>query len=206
MEEFFRRAIANVVRYGDTDIFPLPFENHVFHDMADDTVKLLSDLHAHFLDWLVQHPPAHEGALAPVSYTGFRWATQLDPLWNLYFLSLVLSISQEIEDQRVPKSEECVFSYRYSWDESQATLFDTEFNWRRFMLHSLEISNSYPIVVLCDVSEFYQRLGHHRLENALAHLNLKSDIPWRIMKFLENYSGTNSFGLPVGGPRRSHTL
>jgi hypothetical protein len=109
MEEFFRRAIANTVRYGDTDIFPLPFENHVFHDMANETVALLNELHANFSDWLARHPPAHDGTLAPVSYTGFRWATQLDPLWNLYFLSLVLSISQEIEDQRVSKLEKCVF-------------------------------------------------------------------------------------------------
>src|SRR5205809_5188128 len=93
MDRYFRRAIANVCRYGDTDIFPLPIENHVFFDMEDETVALLQELHHDFSTWLSRHPPANEGTLAPISYTGFRWATQLDPLWNLYFLSLVLCIA-----------------------------------------------------------------------------------------------------------------
>ena len=200
MEHHFRRAIANVSRYGDTDIFPLPVENHIFYDCPDETTKLLSELHANFDAWLAQHPPAHDGTLAPVTYTGFRWATQLDPLWNLYFLALVLSIAEQVEAQRIDPSEGCVFSYRYKWDDRDATLFDPGYNWRRFMEHSLSKAADHPFVVLCDVSEFYHRLGHHRLENALAHLNDKSDTPWRIMEFLKNFSGTNSFGLPVGGP------
>lgn len=200
MEIFFRRAIANVTRHGDTDIFPFPIENHVFHDNPDETVALLTELHANFQGWLTTTSPAHEGALTPVSYTGFRWATQLDPLWNLYFLSLVLSIGENIESHRIPKQDKCVFSYRYSWDDSSSTIFDTAWNWRSFMERSLELAKNHQFVVVCDISEFYPRLGHHRLENALAHLNLGSDINNRIMGFLSNFSHTNSFGLPVGGP------
>jgi Reverse transcriptase (RNA-dependent DNA polymerase) len=201
METFFDRAVTNVSRHGDTDIFPFPVENHIFFDMRSKTVKLLSELHGNFDAWLASYPPAHEGALAPVSYTGFRWATQLDPFWNLYFLSLVLSIADQIEAARIPVNERCVFSYRYAWDEDQATIFDHKQNWRSFMERSLEQATNHSHVVICDISEFYSRVGHHRLENAMAHLKLPTDhIPQRIRRFLSQFSGTNSFGLPVGGP------
>jgi hypothetical protein len=113
---------------------------------------------------------------------------------------LVLSISDSIEGERIPAGEQCVFSYRYSWKEEDATIFDTSSNWRSFMECSLKKAEKHPFVVICDISEFYTRLGHHRLENALAHLNLKTDTPWRIREFLSNFSNTNSFGIPVGGP------
>ena len=200
MEEYFSRAIANVVKYGDTDVLPFPIENHVFHDCRTETINLLHSLHSDFEQWLTNYPPSNEGALAPVSYTGFRWATQIDPLWNLYFLALVLSISEKIENARISTDQNCVFSYRYKWDEEGATIFDTNFNWRSFMEHSQILAKNHKFVVICDISEFYPRLGHHRIENALSHLNLKTDIPSRLLKFLSNFSNTNSFGLPVGGP------
>jgi hypothetical protein len=91
-------------------------------------------------------------------------------------------------------------SYRYKWDEAHATLFDIAHNWRNFMEWSLVKARGHPFVVSCDVSEFHGRLSHHRLENALLQLNLTCDIPWRLMKFLGNFSNTNSFDLPIGGP------
>jgi hypothetical protein len=55
-------------------------------------------------------------------------------------------------------------------------------------------------VVTCDISEFYPRLNHHRLDNALRQLHLPGDQPSKIMAFLDNFSQTYSFGIPVGGP------
>jgi hypothetical protein len=68
------------------------------------------------------------------------------------------------------------------------------------MQSSVELSRDYNYVVLCDISEFYPRLGHHRLENALKQIDGSSDYPKKIMDFLSNFSRTNSFGLPIGGP------
>jgi hypothetical protein len=65
---------------------------------------------------------------------------------------------------------------------------------------SLRRAEQHHFVVACDISEFYSRLGHHKLENALAHLGLSADTPWRLNRFLSNFSNTNSFGLPIGGP------
>lgn len=200
MDIYFRRAIANVIRHGDTDIFPFPIENHLFFDKQPEIVELLNDIHKNFEDRLSRYPPAHEAALAPVNYSGFRWATQLDPLWNRYFLALVISIADEIEAARLPVDANSIFSYRYKWDEESSDLFDDRYNWRGFMECSLAHAKRHRFVVACDISEFYPRLGHHRLENALLQLSLKGDAHSRIMAFLANFSNTNSFGLPIGGP------
>ena len=43
-EQSIRFAVKNIARYGDTDVFPFPLENHWFHDAEDDVVELLTHL------------------------------------------------------------------------------------------------------------------------------------------------------------------
>ncbi len=195
-----KRAIQNVIRHGDTDIFPFPIENHAFYDMQTEAFDLIKEYDDKFLDYIVKYPPANVSSLTPVTYSGFRWATQLDPFWNLYLLSSVLSIAHKIEAVRVPKEKSVVFSYRYFPDDDAGDIFDRDSGWIQFMQHSNDLCEEYAFVVICDISEFYPRLGHHRLENALIQVAPDSIYPSRIMKFLGNFSNTSSFGLPIGGP------
>jgi hypothetical protein len=66
MEVYYRRALRNIVRYGDTDIFPFPIENHVLHDRLDQAVANLAALDADVPRSLAERSPANLGALAPV--------------------------------------------------------------------------------------------------------------------------------------------
>jgi Reverse transcriptase (RNA-dependent DNA polymerase) len=207
MREHFERAVENVVAHGDTDIFPFPFERHLFIDKKADVVTLLQRIHSNFDGRfpkfeaaLASMPPAHERLLTSVGYTGFRWATHLDPLWNLYFLGLVISIGGTIESARIPIAHNRVFSYRYIDDRNSVDLFRRDIGWIQFMQHSIDKSLSCEYVVLCDIADFYQHADQHRLQNALSQLHLSSDIPARIMVFLENFSKNRSYGLPIGGP------
>ena len=200
MRENFERAVANIIKHGDTDIFPYPIENLIFYDKRKETIELLLELNKDFTDNLASYPPSNNSALAPVGYTGFRWATRIDPIWNAYFLGLVISIADKIEEARISKLDNTVFSYRYNWDSDNSDLFDKNYNWRSFMEHSLLQAKKSKWVVVCDISEFYPRLGHHKLENALTQLHLPGDQPSKVMKFLANFSGTNSYGIPIGGP------
>lgn len=193
-------AVQNLIKHGDTDIFPLPFESHAFFDKPDNLVKLICEYDKNFDDYLARFPPSNINALTPVSYYGFRWATQLDPIWNAHFLSCVLAISDMIEDARIPAQEKCVFSYRIKPDEKTGDLFDRDFSWHAFMSTSMRKSEKCSYVVACDISEFYPRLGHHRLENALLQIAADTGYPTKIMAFLSNFSNTRSFGLPIGGP------
>jgi hypothetical protein len=200
VEQFYRRAIRNIVRHGDTDIFPFPIENHVLHDLPDKAVTILTRLDVDVPRSLAEYPPVNVGALAPVGYTGFRWAMQIDPIWNIAYLSWVLSIADQIEVARIPLEQKKVFSYRYEWNDEHATCFSRAITWRTFIDRAIEKAASASFVVSCDISEFYLRINHHRIENSIQHLPDATYAISRIKAFLSNLSGTYSFGIPVGGP------
>jgi hypothetical protein len=199
LSPFFRIAVENIAAWGDTDVFPLPPENHVFFDRTDDVVSLLDAMHANFQARVNADAPINESALAMVGYTAFRWVTQVDPIWNAYLLGLVLSIAPNIEAARVPVEQEVVFSYRYEYNASDKRLF-ADGAWRAFNERSVELAKSHEHVLVCDIADFYARVYHHRLENSLLFLPGVADTARRIDRVLNLFSEGTSYGLPVGGP------
>ena len=95
-------AIENVVRYGDTDIFPYPIERQIFRAKGDETLDLLLSIKKAFKKSIAQMPLEYEKLLSTVGYNGFRQATQIDPIWNVYLLGLVVFIGSDIESGRIP--------------------------------------------------------------------------------------------------------
>ncbi|MFE0016538.1 RNA-directed DNA polymerase [Mesorhizobium sp. NPDC059054] len=199
----FRKAaelsVDNVARHGDTDIFPFPFENYAFSDLRNKFVELVLEYNTNFEKFINDYPPQHVNSLTPAGYFGFRWASQIDPIWNLHFLACVIAIAPDIEVARIPLKEEVVFSYRFNPNYETGDLFDKTVSWANFIEASVEEAAQHEFVVTCDISEFYPRLGHHRLENALLQIDKSGHVSKKIMKFLSNFSNTRSFGLPIGG-------
>jgi hypothetical protein len=198
MKAAISRAIANVVNYGDTDIFPYPEDNLAIKSDSASVEKICQDLHKDLDKSLSNYPPDFYESFIPNGYTGFRWATQIDAFWNIYLLSLVIKLGDKIESARIPASSNIVHSYRFQAGASP-DLWDRKYGWKSFYDKSSAISDTNKFVVVCDISEFYRRIYHHRLENALKQID-NSDIPSRIMKILGVFSRTTSYGLPVGGP------
>ncbi len=201
-KKFIELALKNITRYGDTDIFPFPIENHLFYDCFDKSAKYFQKFDEDFSVNIDKYPPVNINTCSPLGYTGFRWATHIDPEWNAYFLSLVLSIAEKIEIARLAKEHKTVHSYRFQPDFETGQLFDININWRSFQLESLELAKQggCEFVITCDIADFYSRIYHHKLENALLRLDTSNDTPKRIMSILQKFSGTNSYGLPIGGP------
>lgn len=201
MEEFFKLALENISKYGDTDIFPFPVEKNIFFDCKENSIKLLGEIHSKLDEFLSSNPPVNLSTLCPVGYTGFRWGTQIDPIWNAYFLSLVLKVAGEIEKNRIKVEDETVFSYRVKLEEDSPKLFNENIGWNEFQLKSIDFCNkdNNKYILICDISDFYSRIYHHRLENSLNKLELGCDTTFRIMKLLQRFSGNKSYGLPVGG-------
>lgn len=194
-------AVNNIAKYGDTDIFPFPIEKLMFFDEIDKVVDLINKIDNDFYNYLNQNPPVNINTSVPLGYTGFRWATQIDPIWNAYYLSAVLSIAEEIETIRIPKSENIIYSYRFS-PNTDFKLFDPRYNWLKFQIDSLtylEENDKYNYVVICDIADFYNRIYHHPLENALERLSVENDIPKKVKKIIQKFSNTKSYGLPIGG-------
>ncbi|QFZ82611.1 hypothetical protein GFK26_07485 [Variovorax paradoxus] len=191
-------AISNIANFGDTDIFPFPIENHIFFDAPDDVKKILFYIDADFEKASSDIPILSSKDLSVVGYSGFRWGTQIDPIWNAYLLALTLTIAGDLEKRRV--SNQIVFSYRHLPQKDKHSIFDREIGWHQFQEKSIEMVKSFDYVLRCDISDFYPRIYHHRLENALSAATNNRSASNRIMKILGAISGGASYGLPVGGP------
>ncbi|MFY0626166.1 MAG: hypothetical protein JXR07_07725 [Reichenbachiella sp.] len=202
-KKYIELAIKNISKYGDTDIFPFPIENHMLYDEADKVVPFIQKLHKDHKTYLDANPPQIIRTCSPVGYTGLRWATQIEPYWNIYFLSLVLSLSEEIELQRMPIEDETVHSYRIKLDHKEGTLYSLDSNWHSFQLSSLNLvkedNSQYEFVVICDIADFYSRIYHHTLENLLKDLENTHGDHSQILRLLTVISGGTSYGLPIGG-------
>ncbi|MFA0961122.1 RNA-directed DNA polymerase [Roseivirga sp. BDSF3-8] len=199
MKSNFEKALQNIIQFGDTDIFPFPFERYLFEEMYDEVLKLLGSYHADFDKAINQSPPLTLVKLSQVGYYGFRKATLIEPFWNAYFLGLVISMAEKIESSRLKEEEKIVFSYRFEWNKEKGALFKDS-NWIDYKRQCVEHAKSHSFVLQTDISNFYPRVNHHKLENELKRLDPSSDTPKKIIKLLSHFSRTISYGLPVGGP------
>lgn len=191
-------AVKNIASFGDTDIFPFPTENHIFYDKPDETCAVLKAIDKDFEGSLVKMPVLTSKELAAVGYSGFRQGTQIDPIWNAYLLALVATIGEEIEARRVSPS--IVFSYRYKPNKETGAFFDKSIGWPQFQAAAKLGADKHAYVLRCDISDFYPRIYHHRLENALRRATAKADVVNRIHELVKAIAAGPSYGLPVGGP------
>ena len=203
-------AIDNIIHFGDTDIFPNSIENIIFEDNREDVLQHFKELDANLNDkkslqeYLATNSIANFSTACPVGFTGYRWATLIDPYWNVYFLSKVIQIAKIIEEKRL--TTEYVYSYRFDPNPSKGTLFSKDVNWKKFQIDSMKVCEDENIkyVISCDIADFYPRIYHHRLENELERLSGSDSIlqntVMKITTLMQKFSDTKSYGLPVGGP------
>lgn len=188
-------ALTHIEKFGDTDIFPIPFEyKAIRHGWDRDLRYFLSsqDLRA----WEAR---SFRRLLTPKNRFGFRIATQLDPLDCILFTSLILEMGEDIEEARLPKTDKISFSYRFKPD-ANGRLYDEKYNWvafQHYCKHLVE-SNKYRFVVLADVADFYPRIYSHPLKNSLSELTKKRDHVECVSRFLMSWNFTVSYGIPVG--------
>lgn len=193
-------AVRNVALWGDTDVLPYPLENHWFHDEESQVVSLLAELDGDFDNWIDDYPVVSENCLSSVGYTGYRGITQIDPIWNVYLLALVIEIADDIEKARIGIDRNVVYSYRYLPNLEKSSLFHPNVNWGAFQKQALDQSSRHSHVVSTDISDFYPRIYHHRLENALQEATTDTEVSRRIKIVLKHLTdGGVSYGLPVGG-------
>ena len=193
-----KRAIRNIVAFGDTDVFPFPFERYLFDDKLDECVCHALERSKGFDEAINSHPPNNIDTQSQVGYTGFRNVTLIDPLWNVYYLASVISIAEQIEDQRVSVNKDRVFSYRYLWNDDRSSIFK-DMTWADYRSHALQLSHGCEFVVMTDIADHYTRVNHHRLENTLNRICTGGQVK-RLIKLLQYFSNRRSYGIPIGGP------
>jgi hypothetical protein len=187
-------ALEHALRFGDTDVFPLSFEyKAIKHDWTNLRKWLRNQ---NILEWKVR---PHRTLLSPKAKFGFRVITQLDPLDFLIFAATIREIASDIEENRISIDKNVVFSYRVSI-KPDGNIFIPNVGYDSFLYQAkiLLQDDSIRFVATTDIADFYLRIYHHRLENALQNATSRQSHVRAIMRLLAGWNGTETFGIPVG--------
>jgi hypothetical protein len=53
----FALAVRNIARWGDTDVFPFPLENHIIYDQQGEVISLLEKMSQNQQAAISETPP-----------------------------------------------------------------------------------------------------------------------------------------------------
>lgn len=159
-------ALTHVKKFGDTDIFPVPFE---FDAIAHAWTALKGELASRDLE--VLRIRSARRFLVPKPGGGFRAAVQLDPLDALIYTALVYEMAPTLENARIPASQKIACSYRIQLDPN-GSFFGPSNGWHDFHGRSSELiaSCEYTHVLTADIPTSTTRsiiIGSEVLSNQL---------------------------------------
>lgn len=194
-EKYFKCAVEHIIAYGDTDIFPYPFELKFLEDCKDQVVEKLADM-----DLAEYHPMSLIESLVPKQKFGFRAAHQPFLIDSVIYTALVWSIFDKVEAGRDSIKKGRAFSYRKikGLDPSLFRKNCTYGDWLE-RIKMYEPRDGYSHVIRTDISDYYPRIYRHRLENILKSLSGEPKIVNKIEHFISDWRNRQSFGIPVGG-------
>ena len=199
-----KRAINNIIYESCTDVelFNRPFEIDYLKEkkFQEDVCNIITEaIGTGNISGLKLHKLGH--VLMPKkSLFDFRKCALTEIYDEIVYLTLVLIVARDIEAERVSKSKNCVFSYRYKYFDS-GRIFDPKYNFTAFRK---EVSRKAclkknKVMIECDLSNFYDRLNIHRIDSTLkAIAKLDKDIIDLINESLLFWANRDSYGLPVG--------
>jgi hypothetical protein len=194
-------ALLHLIREGDTDLFPSPFEIRALRAQWSVVEPQLANLDLTNYAWR-----GGRRFLVPKKMLAFRVATQLDPLDSLVIAAVIREFGPPLEARRLPVAEGRVFSYRLA-PAPDGRLYAAAPTWHDFWKASLDRAErpGCTHVVLADVADFYNQVYHHVIERQLEAACLPEPAARVIKRFLQTLTGKVSRGLPVG-PHVSHIL
>lgn len=197
-EASVRRAISHLGSFGDTDLFPRLPEMRCFIERPDAISKDCASLN------IGQYTPT--GAietLTPKSWLGFRIAHQLTAADNVIYLASLLDCAPSLEKSRLPKEDNEAFAYRFEAGES-VRIFEAARGYHQWIAHLVgfggaenPFSEDRP-AILTDISDFYQRIYFHRIENVLQDADCPKGPSDLVKKIIKTTRAKQSYGIPVG--------
>lgn len=196
-EPSIRRAIEHLTTIGDTDLFPRLPEMRFFAEEVDEVVGLVAQMNLGGYN-----PVSSVEVLNPKSALGFRIGHQLTAADSLVYAAAVLETAPGIEAMREASSGETAFAYRYD-QGGGARFFQAGRTFHDWLGHLSEFGggdlfeDNRPVLET-DVSDFYQRIYIHRVENILKEAGANRQSFGLIKKVIQVCRSKQSFGLPVG--------
>ena len=176
-------------------LFPKPCEFKAIREDWNEIRNNLANLNLPS-DWKIREA---RKIFAPKSYNGFRLCTQLDPLDEIIYFSLIYELGLDIEKGRINKNKELALSYRYL-PNRDGELWDANYNYEKFENKTVELtkSNDYEFILFTDIADFFPRIYLHRLEQILDQVSSKKDHIKSLMRLIKGISQNVSYGIPVG--------
>lgn len=137
--------------------------------------------------------------IVPKASVGHRIVTELDPIDHMIYSGIIYEIRNDIEENRPPKEDMNVLSYRYK-PNIDGNLYDSDFHYIKFLEHTQKVSESgdYSYVATTDITDFYLNIYEHRLENNLKHFTDKNGHVDVIINLLKQWNEKISRGIPIG--------
>jgi hypothetical protein len=198
MVDAIAAAIENVLAHADTDIFPPPGDAEFLLGDRENAIQRIAAIHHDFEHCSTHSPPDVIRCLVPAGYLGQRLASQIPPLWNAYYLALVIACGPAIE--RARSASDQVFSYRFmAPEEDGGRIFDGTVGWAGFLDVTRQHAAKYTHCVVTDISDFYHRIHTVTVSKALQRAGVENSLRERLIKVLHLLE-VDRFGLPVGGP------
>ena len=187
-------ALTHINRYGDTDLFPTPFE---YFAITHSWTNLRSEIEK--IDIATYEGRPFRRFLIPKQYIGYRVAIQLDPIDTIIYTALAYETAEQIEKNRMPLERKIACSYRVELG-ANGKLFRRNNGWDEFHSKSQELADSgqFKNVLTADIADFYNQIGHHRIRNALELAGVDSDRAKNIENLLMNFTRGQSRGIPIG--------
>jgi hypothetical protein len=187
--EFARKHIS---KYYDSDFFPKPIEyDALWHQWAEVKAELMSKNVGKL--WVTS--PRAMTIAKPKG--GFRVVHQLEPIDSIIYTALACEIATDIEAARLPSAEHIACSYRFSI--SDGSFFAGGSGWTDFTKKTESLASTYENVLVTDITDFYNQIYLHRLNNAieLSNPSLKP-LADDVENFLSTQNNKASQGVPVG--------
>lgn len=183
---------------GDTDLFPKSFEIEVLRAHEREVVAQACGLDITQYRW---HEPRR--ALVPTGNVALRPAAQLEPFDALLFTALVHSCANKIEKYRADPTGQRIFSYRVA-RSSTGRLYAPD-RYKRFWEASKAAAGSAKLVLTVDISDFYNQIYHHTIEQEMACAGVPKPTQTALLNLFKTCSVTTSRGLPIG-PHATHLI
>ncbi|MGJ4888853.1 RNA-directed DNA polymerase [Bradyrhizobium sp. HKCCYLRH3099] len=197
-EDNVRRAINHLGLFGDTDLFPRLPEMRCFLERPGTIAKDCQKLN------IGQYAPVGViETLTPKSWLGFRIAHQLTASDNVIYLAALLDCAPNLETARLPKDDNEAFAYRFADGES-LRIFEPARSYHQWLAYLSEFGGpENPFAedrpaIITDISDFYQRIYFHRIENVLQDAGCPKGPSELVKKIIKTTRARQSYGLPVG--------
>ncbi|MCZ2901191.1 RNA-directed DNA polymerase [Burkholderia thailandensis] len=183
-------SLEHVSKYYDTDFFPRAEEFLAIKHSWDEVKNYILEAD---LDKILSAPPVVEPW--PKTKSGFRIVHRPEPLDSLIYTALAKIVATSVEAARATPEVAC--SYRIS--ATDASFFSDGSGFHVYRERCETLAAAFPYVLTTDISDFYNKIYLHRLQNAL---QIATDNPPGISKRIEYFLTTlntkASQGIPVG--------